>query len=417
MAGLVDRGASKEDLRREVDRIRLKLNPHPGGQLQKNVPRFHGEPLHGFQHKYKETVLFFPAQGQTCHAYCAYCFRWAQFIGMKDLKQASRSADLLVRYLRSHRMVSDLLVTGGDPFIMSTRNLAAYIDPILEDDGLEHVRSIRLGTKALAFWPYRFLTDPDADDLLRLMERCVEAGRHVAVMAHFSHGRELETRPVEQAIRRILDTGAVIRTQAPLVRHVNDDPVVWSDMWRKQVSLGCVPYYMFVERDTGARHYFEVPLDRAFEIYREACTSVSGLARTARGPSMSATPGKVTVDGVTSIRGEKVFCLRFLQARNPAWVGVPFFARFDPRATWLDQLQPAFGEAEFFFERDPVQDWRQIPASGRAGVPVRSLEPGSVVRAGLFDGARNGSARSRFRMPRVRMPRLAPRQAHFEELQ
>jgi hypothetical protein len=78
--------------------------------------------------------------------------------------------------------------------------------------------------------------------------------------------------------------------------------------------------------------------------------SVSGLSRTARGPSMSAGPDKVEVQGVTEVRGEKVFVLRFLQGRNPDWVQRPFFARFDPKATWLDQLRPALGEDRFFFE-------------------------------------------------------------------
>jgi len=65
---------------------------------------------------------------------------------------------------------------------------------------------------------------------------------------------------------------------------------------------------------------------------------------------MSATPGKVEVLGVQEVAGEKVFVLRFLQGRDPDWVGRPFFARYDPEATWLDQLEPAFGENHFFFE-------------------------------------------------------------------
>ena len=69
-----------------------------------------------------------------------------------------------------------------------------------------------------------------------------------------------------------------------------------------------------------------------------------------RGPSMSAVPGKVEVQGVTELRGEKVFVLRFIQGRNPEWVQRPFFAKYDPKATWLDQLRPAFGDEKFFFE-------------------------------------------------------------------
>jgi hypothetical protein len=65
---------------------------------------------------------------------------------------------------------------------------------------------------------------------------------------------------------------------------------------------------------------------------------------------MSAAPGKVEVQGVTEIHGEKVFVLRFIQGRNPDWVQQPFFAKFDPNATWLDQLEPALGQDRFFFE-------------------------------------------------------------------
>ncbi len=155
---------------------------------------------------------------------------------------------------------------------------------------------------------------------------------------------------VREAIRRIRDTGAVIRGQAPLLAHINNDPDVWARLWREQVRLGIIPYYMFVERDTGAKQYFEVPLVRCWEVFRQAVQQVSGLARTVRGPSMSATPGKVEVLGVQEVAGEKVFVLRFLQGRDPDWVGRPFFAKFDPQATWLDGLEPAFGEDAFFFE-------------------------------------------------------------------
>ena len=133
-------------------------------------------------------------------------------------------------------------------------------------------------------------------------------------------------------------------------------------MWREQVRLGLIPYYMFVERDTGARRYFEVPLVRALQVYQQAIQSVSGLARTVRGPSMSASPGKIQVQAVTEICGEKVFILRFLQGRNENWTQQPFFARFDEKATWLNDLRPAFGEEQFFFE----EEYKQILSNHHA---------------------------------------------------
>jgi KamA family protein len=348
---LVRAGASAREIRPAADAIRLKLNPHPAGQLEHNVPRLDGVPLPGLQHKYRETVLFFPGRGQTCHAYCTYCFRWAQFVGMEGLKFAQRETETFHEYLRRHTEVSDVLFTGGDPLVMRAWHLRAYIEPLLGPK-FDHLRHIRIGTKALAFWPYKFVSDPDADALLRLFERVVKSGRHLALMAHFTHPRELDTPIVRNAIERIRGTGAVIRTQAPLVRHINDSANVWAEMWRTQVRLGLVPYYMFVERDTGPKGYFEVPLADAHDIFRRAFRQVSGLARTVRGPSMSATPGKVVVLGTQEVKGEKVFILSFLRGRQREWVGRPFFARFDPSATWLDQLRPALGERRFFFEED-----------------------------------------------------------------
>jgi len=341
----------KEAIRTLAWEIREKLNPHPAGQKELNVPRINNEPIPGLQHKYRETVLFFPSQGQTCHSYCTFCFRWAQFVGDKDLRFAANEASQLHEYLKQHTEVTDLLVTGGDPMVMKTKHLTAYLEPLLSPE-FKHIRQIRIGTKALSFWPQRFVTDPDADELLRLLERLVAAGKHVAIMTHFNHLREMETPICRDAIRRLRDTGAILRSQSPLVGNINDDPDVWAKMWRMQLGLGIVPYYMFVERDTGAKRYFEVPLARAWDIYREAIQQVSGLARTARGPSMSAAPGKVEIQGVTEVAGEKVFVLRFIQGRNPEWVQRPFFAKYDPEATWLNHLKPAFGEERFFFEEE-----------------------------------------------------------------
>ncbi len=346
---LLERKAPRTELRAVVDEIRMGLNPHPAGQMTDNVPELDGRRLPGMQHKYDETVLFFPARGQTCHAYCTYCFRWAQFVGNPKIKFEARETDDLVAYLRAHPEVTDVLVTGGDPMIMKTKALRAYLEPLLSAE-IDSLQSIRIGTKSPAYWPYRFLTDDDADDCLRFFEEVVASGKHLAIMGHFSHPVELATEPAREALRRIRNTGAEVRMQAPLIRHVNDSVGAWTELWQDGVRLGLVPYYMFVERDTGAKKYFEVPLFRAHEIFQGAFQNLSGLGRTVRGPSMSAHPGKVRVLGTASVRGEKVFVLDFLQARNPEWVGRPFFARFDRKATWLDDLQPALGEDRFFFE-------------------------------------------------------------------
>ncbi|EDM23720.1 KamA family radical SAM protein [Caminibacter mediatlanticus] len=327
--------------------IRMKLNPHPAGQME-NIPEINGKRLEGSQHKYKETILFFPKQGQTCHAYCSFCFRWPQFIGINELKFASKEVEILIEYIKANPTITDVLFTGGDPLVMSTKLLKAYIKPLIEAK-IPHLKNIRIGTKALSFWPYRFLTDEDANELLDLFKYIVDSGYHLAFMAHFNHYKELQTDEVKEAVKKILSTGAIIRTQSPLLRHINDSSKVWEIMWKEQVALNMIPYYMFVARDTGAKRYFELPLSKAWEIYKGAISNVSGLARTVRGPSMSAKPGKIAVVGVSEINNEKVFVLNMLQAKNPDLVDIPFFAKYDEKASWIDELKPAFSE-KFIFE-------------------------------------------------------------------
>jgi KamA family protein len=374
MAETLKNNADKKEIQKIANKIRLELNPHPAGQMEYNVPQLKdGTKLYGMQHKYKETVLFFPSQGQTCHAYCSFCFRWPQFVGMEELKFAMRETELLVQYLKEHPEISDILFTGGDPMIMKAKILSTYIDSLLDAD-LPNLKTIRIGTKALGYWPYKFLSDDDAEETLKLFERVVQKGLHLAFMAHFNHPIELSTDAVKKAIYNIRKTGAQIRTQSPILAHINDNSNLWAEMWAKQVQLGCVPYYMFVVRDTGAQHYFGIPLVRAQQIFRDAYQKVSGLCRTVRGPSMSATAGKIQILGIADIGDQKAIVMRFLQGRNPSWVQKPFLAKYDEKAIWIDDLKPFIGE-KFFFEEELNEIFQKEKTSPDAEISIASGGP------------------------------------------
>jgi len=153
----------------------------------------------------------------------------------------------------------------------------------------------------------------------------------------------MRPRAFAEAVAAVHGAGATIRSQAPLVAHVNDSAEVWAQMWQRQVEMGIVPYYLFVARPTGPHGYYSVPLARSLEIYRDAQRQVSGLARTARGPVMSCSAGKVCLDGVIEVGGERYFLTRFLQARDPAAVGSCRLYHFDDTATWIDELVPYAG--------------------------------------------------------------------------
>jgi len=348
---LLKTGASQETITQAANHIRMELNPHPAGQIEHNVPIFNGERLSGMQHKYRETALIFPYQGQTCHSYCTFCFRWPQFLNIKDLKFALRQTEAMVQYIKQCHCITDVLITGGDPMIMNAKNLAIYINALV-DAKIPHLKTIRIGSKSLSYFPYRYVTDPDAVELLALFRKVVDAGIHLAFMAHINHYRELELPIAEEAVKAIKSTGAEIRTQSPVLQNINADALIWKKMWKRQIQLGMVPYYFFLARDTGAQHFFAVPLVKAWEIFRSAYSEVTGIARTVRGPIMSAFPGKIQVVGVSKIGNEKVIVLNFVQGRNADWVGRPFFAKYDEKAIWIDDLKPAFNEEEFFFEKN-----------------------------------------------------------------
>lgn len=374
MERVLSKGADRKEIQAVANQIRMQLNPHPAGQMS-NIPELKdGTKLYGLQHKYKETVLFFPSQGQTCHAYCTFCFRWPQFVGIEELKFASREISSLVQYLREHPEVSDVLFTGGDPLIMKSSILSEYISALVEAE-LPNLKTIRIGTKSLSYWPYRFLTDDDADQVLKLFESVTKKGIHLAFMGHFNHPVELSTKAVKNAIYRIRKTGAQIRTQSPILAHINDSASVWAEMWQKQVSLGCIPYYMFVTRDTGAQDFFGVPLVRAQRIFRDAYQNVSGLARTVRGPSMSATPGKIQVLGTVDIGKKRAIVLRFLQGRNPKWVQRPFLAKYDENAIWIDDLKPFSGKKFFYSDELERILKRRSKAAKIEKVKLQRIEP------------------------------------------
>ena len=133
--------------------------------------------------------------------------------------------------------VSDILFTGGDPMIMKTNMLKQYLEPFKDPDHLPHIKNLRIGTRALTFWPQRFTTDPDADSLIELLRDVKEVGgRHIAIMSHLSHYRELSTKKVQDAIHRLKQEGGVIiRSQSPVMAGINDDARVWNKKWKEEV--------------------------------------------------------------------------------------------------------------------------------------------------------------------------------------
>ncbi len=340
------RNVPEKHFQRVVNGIRLQLNPHPA-QQSTNVPKLDDEPLPGVQHKYRDIVLFFPSQGQTCHAHCTFCFRWPQFVKDLDLQFSMREIDRLTEYVKRNEHVHEILFTGGDPMVMSPLTISKYIDEIFAAD-IPHLDTIRFGTKSLTYWPFTFIPghSDEAEDMLNLFRRIVDHGYHLSFMAHFNHPVEMDNAAVQEAMWNIRQTGAEIRTQAPLLRNINDDARIWREMWTKQVNLGLVPYYMFIERETGPYAYFEKPIAEVYDIYKDAVKYTGSLAKTVTAPVMSARMGKVHVMGVITnpLDNKKYFMLQYVRHRDVEQTYKPFLMHYDEKATWVDQLRPVDSE-------------------------------------------------------------------------
>lgn len=275
----------------------------------------------GVQHKYTNTVLLLC--NDVCGAYCRYCFRKRLF--MDDSDEVTRDVSAGVEYIRSHPEITDVLLTGGDPLLMSTRRLEEIFSALYE---IEHVRVIRLGSKIPAFDPARLLTDK----FLELMDKYADAGKKIYLMAHFDHPREL-TELARKAVSEMLKRGVAAVNQCPLIKGVNDSVEVLAELYEELAQMGCRQYYLFQGRPTEGNLPFELPITAGWALHQAAVKRVSGLGRTAR-MSMSHETGKIEIVGVD----HNHIYLRYHQARDPEQQGQFMVAERDDKAYWFDQL-------------------------------------------------------------------------------
>lgn len=281
--------------------------------------------LLGLQHKYRDTVLLLVTD--QCGGFCRYCFRKRLFL--PTTRETNRQIDAGLEYIRAHREVTDVLLTGGDPLTLPAARLGEIIDTVR---AIEHVHTIRIGTKIPAFNPYQILRDRELQNVFR--SHAADAGR-IYMMCHFDHPREL-TRSAVAAITLLRELGVMCVNQCPIIAGVNDDADVLAELFQACTDSGCPQYYIFQCRPTAGNGAFEVPLVRSFELVAEAKTRLSGLARQAR-LCMSHATGKIEIVGL----GEKRIWARYHRAKNPDDEGRVLVLKRDDTAHWLDQLEPA----------------------------------------------------------------------------
>jgi lysine 2,3-aminomutase len=281
--------------------------------------------LKGLEHKYGDTALLLV--NNVCGAYCRFCFRKRLFT--QDNDEVTNDVSDAVTYIRAHPEINNVLLSGGDPLIMSTPRLEKIISQLRE---IDHVRIIRIGTKMTAFDPYRILNDPT---LLELLSKYSLPDKKIFIMSHFNHPREL-TEPALEGLRLLQRAGAVTVSQSPLIQGVNDHAEVIAELFSKLSYNGVLPYYLFLCRPTAGNEPYIVLVERALELFEQARRRLSGLAKQAR-LCMSHKTGKIEVVG--RLDGKIVF--RYHRAPNPLDCGRMLLFESDPSAGWFDDyLKP-----------------------------------------------------------------------------
>ncbi len=353
-----------------------ETNPHDGNQ-QLNKPWFKNEDgvlevLAGSQHKYPQTQLIFDKSTQHCFSFCTYCFRHAQVRGDEDMF-LQKDIDQIHDYLRLHKEVTDILITGGDGGFMPAERLEQYVSPLFHDPELMHVRTIRLATRSLTFQPEMILTNKYGK-MLSLFDRMHENGIQLAWMAHFSTPKELLNPMTVAAVRRLQQHGVVIRSQSPIMKHISlfthaDGSVDidksaqnWIDLAQIMGTLLIGFHSMYCARPTGEHHYYTAPLADVARVFDKIYRSLPSIARPSRYISMTTSAGKLSLLGLSEINGETVFALKFNESRNMEWMDRVFHAKYNKETNDVNLLIPFEGD-KFFFEEELEKLEKELASS------------------------------------------------------
>mgnify|MGYP003968363453 CR=1 FL=1 len=368
---IVDEYKSIEDADERTKMVvnyRDKTNPHDGKQIL-NRPSFYTsegevEAVDGGQHKYPQVFLLFDKTTQGCFAYCTYCFRHAQVRGDEDMF-IQDNVSQVHEYLRRHKEVTDILITGGDAGYMPTSRLSEYLRPLMEDPELMHIRNIRIASRALTYEP-DIVLDSKYDGSLKLFGELIDHGIQVLWMGHFSTSKEFLNIHTIAAIRRLRANRINIRSQSPMMNHVSlfmDDKGVvdidksaqnWIDLAHILMMLGMSFHSIYCARPTGEHGYFTAPLADMNRIFSKIYRSLPSEGRPSRYITMTSSAGKISLMGEVEINGEKAFALKFNEARNMEWMDKTFLAKFDEKENTIEKLI-SYDTNNYFFE-DELKD-------------------------------------------------------------
>lgn len=222
----------------------------------------HDSPIPGLTHRYPDRVLLLITD--MCSMYCRHCTR-RRFAGQKDADLKLSNFDLAVEYIRQHEEVSDVVLSGGDAFLVSDEKIEYILKKLRE---IDHVQVIRFGTRTPVVMPQRV-----TKSLVQILSKY----HPIWVNTHFNHPDEI-TSESKKAIDMLADAGIPIGNQSVLLRGVNDCVYTMRDLVKKLIAIRVRPYYIYqCDLSTGIEH-FRTPVSKGIEIIEGLRGHISGLA-------------------------------------------------------------------------------------------------------------------------------------------
>lgn len=317
---LIDRHDPHDPIRKMAVPSEEELNTQgsydPSGEL-KNTK------ISGLQHKYGQTALLLSAN--RCAMYCRHCFR-KRLVGHPSDEVLNRFSDA-VKYVKNHKEIDNVLISGGDPFTLSTRVLKKFMEKL---STVPHLNYIRFGTRVPVTFPNRILEDKELVTALDRFSR----NKRIYIQTQFNHPREI-TKKAAAAIDSLTRVGITVNNQTVLLKDVNDDAEVMAELQNKLIEIGVNPYYVFQCRPVKrVKNHFQVPLYRGYQIVEDAKKLLSGPAKSFK-YIMSHRTGKIEIVGVS---GSHMY-FKYHQAKKSAAIGRFFKKEIKETAGWLDDFK------------------------------------------------------------------------------
>jgi len=280
--------------------------------------------LTGLQHKYSQTALILSTN--QCAAYCRYCFR-KRLVGKSNEETISRFKEA-VAYIKEHKEITNVLISGGDPFLLDTKVLKIFLEEL---KGIEHLEFVRFGTRTPVVFPQRIYED---DEWVDYLHHYSNNYHRIYIVTHFNHSNEI-TSESKKACSKLRNAGIIIQNQTVLTRGVNDDPAILAALMSDLLRSGVLPYYVFQCRPVSrVKGHFQLSLKEGYEIVEKAKAKLNGHGKGFRF-IMSHVTGKIEIVG---IMGDEIY-LKYHQAKNPEDIGKFFKMKLKDDAAWLDDLE------------------------------------------------------------------------------